>query len=95
MVFLVIDALFHHMTQDLDLVNGCHTHTEIAFQHILIHDGTGNAHTPETDLEVGFATHGRHGNSSAAKAQQLILNVLRNPGKLITILNLNRGTRIR
>ena len=86
-VLFVVDAFFH-AAKDLNLVNGFHTHTEVAFHHILIHDGACDTHALRTDLEIGFALHGSNRNSGTTEAKELFFYVFGDLGNLVAVLNL-------
>ena len=75
----VINALLY-ATQNLDLIDRFHAHTEVILKEIRVDLRAGNAHAHRADLQVGLTLHGHGGDGGSAEAEQLFLHVCRNFG---------------
>ena len=85
-LFLIVNA-FRHAPDNLDLVDGFHSHAQVFFDELAVDDGAAYAHADRADLQIALAAHGGDGNCRSGKAEQLFLYVFRNDG-VVGILNI-------
>ena len=71
---VVVDAAFH-TADNLHLVYAFAAHSQVVFEEVGIHDGTGYAHTDCTYREIGLTPHTGGCDGGAGKAEELFAHV--------------------
>ena len=84
---MIVNALFH-TAENLDLIDGLHAHSQVLLHEGLVNDGSADSHTHGADLQIGFSSHSRGGDSGAAKAEQLLFYIIRDIIYVVLILDL-------